>query len=103
MLLEVLHVPDCPSAPLLTQRLQEVLSDLPLTVEVTYLVIADRDEAAAARMNGSPTLLINGVDRLTEPTTAPSVSCRLYLDEDGRTAGAPSVDVLRRVLGIAQT
>ena len=35
-------------------------------------------------MYGSPTLLIDGVDPFAEPGQPPSMSCRLYRDDDGR-------------------
>ncbi len=49
-------------------------------------------------MHGSPALLINGVDRFARPDERPSLSCRLYRDEAGRTGRAPSVAALRQVL-----
>jgi hypothetical protein len=50
-------------------------------------------------MTGSPTLLVDGVDPFARPGLTPSVSCRLYRDETGAIAGAPSVAALRRALG----
>jgi hypothetical protein len=49
-------------------------------------------------MNGSPTLLIDGVDPFGRPGLRPSLSCRLYPDENGSLSGAPSVTQLRQVL-----
>lgn len=96
MRLQVLQVPDCPNVTLLRERLNEVLGDT--SAEVTVRVIADDSEAAAAGMTGSPTLLVDGVDPFAEPGRAPSVSCRLYRDAEGRMSGAPSVPQLRQVL-----
>ena len=65
--LEVLHVPDCPSLLPMLQRLR-VVTDLPVT---TREITTDGD-AAAAGMNGPPTLLMDGVDPFAEPGQAPS-------------------------------
>lgn len=54
-------------------------------------------------MRGSPTLLIDGVDPFAEPGLRPSLSCRLYHDDDGRTSGAPSASQLRQAILKAAT
>jgi hypothetical protein len=93
---EILHVPDCPNVAVLEQRLDEALG--PGGPDVTYRVVADLDTAMAVGMTGSPTLLVDGVDPFARPGLAPSVSCRLYPDENGHPAGAPSAATLRRAL-----
>ncbi|MGH3375912.1 MAG: alkylmercury lyase family protein [Actinoallomurus sp.] len=95
--LTVLTVPDCPNDPVITERLAEVLADVPDARLVRHVV---QDEADAARrgMHGSPTLLVNGVDPFAAPDTPASVSCRIYRDETGHTEGAPSVGALRRAI-----
>jgi len=95
--LEVLHVPDCPSLLPMLQRLR-VVTDLPVT---TREITTDGD-AAAAGMNGPPTLLMDGVDPFAEPGQAPSVSC-LYRDETGNPTGAPSTTQLRAALDLPVT
>jgi hypothetical protein len=49
-------------------------------------------------MHGSPTLLINGADPFAEPGQDPSMSCRLYHDENGQLSGAPSLSQLRQAI-----
>ncbi|MGQ0717426.1 MAG: alkylmercury lyase family protein [Pseudonocardiales bacterium] len=100
MRLEILHVPDCPNVALLDRRLDEALAGNRSEVELTHRVVENPEVAAAVGMTGSPTLLVDGADPFAEPGLAPSVSCRLYLGEDGRVEGAPSVAELRRVLGV---
>jgi hypothetical protein len=95
MRVEILHVPDCPSVPLLRERLDEALADTGAVAEVTQRVVEDAETATAVGMTGSPTLLVDGVDPFAEPGVVPSVSCRLYRDEDGHLDGAPSVARLR--------
>ena len=97
MELTVLAVAGCPNAPVLEQRLAEVLAGRP-GVTVERRVIAGAAEAARWGMNGSPTLLVGGQDPFAAPGGGPVVACRLYRGEDGRLDGAPAVEALRRVL-----
>jgi len=98
MKLVVLHVNDCPNLRLMLDRLAEA-TDLPVeTREVTT-----ESEAATLGMNGSPTLLINGIDPFASVDQCTSgVSCRLYRGQEGRNVAAPSVDQLRDVLAEAK-
>jgi hypothetical protein len=97
MHLTVLAVPGCPNAPVLNDRLTAVLGGR-TGVSVAHRVISDEDEAARSGMHGSPTLLIDGVDPFAEPGQPPGMSCRLYRDDDGRAAGAPSAGQLRHAI-----
>lgn len=94
MRVEILQVPDCPNAARLESRLREAHDGL----DVTRHVIEDLETAVAMGMTGSPTLLLDGADPFAVAGCAPSVSCRLYPDENGDLAGAPSVAALQRVL-----
>ncbi len=96
MKLQILQVPDCPNVALLRQRLDEALGDIEMNV--TVRVVDDAEHAVSVGMTGSPTLLVDGADPFAEPGRAPSVSCRLYRDAEGRVSGAPSVSALREVL-----
>jgi hypothetical protein len=60
--------------------------------------IAEKQEAAEARMAGSPTLLINGLDPFALPVQVTGLYCRLYRDTAGRPAWAPSEADLHRAL-----
>jgi Alkylmercury lyase len=97
MHLTVLAVPDCPNAPVLSDRLAAVL-DGRADVSVSHEVVSDEGEAARRGMHGSPTLLIDGVDPFAEPAQTPSMSCRLYRDENGQPSGAPSLGQLRQAI-----
>jgi Alkylmercury lyase len=100
MQLTVLAVPDCPNAPELGDRLAAVL-DGRAGVLVSHRVISDEGEAARWGMHGSPTLLIDGADPFAEPGQSPSMSCRLYRDENGQLSGSPSAGQLRQAIGRA--
>ena len=97
MQLTVLAVPGCPNAPVLNDRVAAVLEGR-AGVSVSDQVISDEGEAARRGMHGSPTLLIDGIDPFGEPGQAPSMSCRLYSDENGQLSGAPSLGQLRQAI-----
>jgi hypothetical protein len=101
MRIQVLHVPDCPGAAVLTERLARLLAGRP-NVHLDRQVVTDDAQAVALGMSGSPTLLVDGVDPFAEPGRSPSLSCRLYRDTDGYIGGAPSAAQLRRALAGAE-
>lgn len=96
----MLTVPDCPNAPLALERITAALDGREADVELVEV----RDEAEAARwgMTGSPTVLLDGTDPFAVPGAPVSASCRLYPDEEGRAAGAPGVEALRKTLARAK-
>jgi hypothetical protein len=88
---ELLTVSDCPNRALALERLKDALTAAGVPdLQVAERVIDDPDEATAAGMHGSPTVLVDGHDPFAKPATEASVSCRLYRT-DGGLAGAPSV------------
>ena len=97
MTLEILQVPGCPGADLLAARLDGLLAGRP---GVTRRVVASQAEAERLGMTGSPTLLADGADPFARPGLLPAVSCRLYRDEHGRQAPAPSAAQLRAAVGL---
>ena len=97
MHLTVLAVRDCPNVSVLEDRLAAVRAGRS-GVTVSHEVISSESDAARWGMHGSPTLLIDGVDPFAEPGQPPSMSCRLYRDDDGQAAGAPSAGHLRQAV-----
>jgi hypothetical protein len=97
MRITVLHVPGCPGAALLRQRLHQVLGAARST-QVTWQVVTSEDQARQYGMTGSPTLLAGGADPFARPGQQPSLSCRLYRDGDSRSSPAPPVPQLRAAL-----
>jgi hypothetical protein len=87
-------VPDCPNAATFADRLATALA-------VIRCEISDEHTAAQAGMHGSPTLLINGADPVAATGQAPSLSRRLYRDEEGRARPARSVEEPRRAIAAA--
>jgi hypothetical protein len=97
--LEILQVPGCPNAAVLEARLAQLLADRPDIRVGSQLVVCQAD-AERLGMSGSPTLLADGVDPFAHPGQPPSISCRLYLDEHGHPAPAPSPTQLRDALSL---
>jgi hypothetical protein len=92
--IEVLTVPDCPHRAEAMARLRVALAATGTEgAVVSERVIANQAQAAAAGLNGSPTILVDGVDLFAVEPAKPSVSCRLYPSQTGRD-GAPIVDAL---------
>ena len=93
MKLEILQVPGCPGADLLDARLAELGHS-----RVIRRVVTSQADAERLGLAGSPTLLVDGADPFARPGQPPSVSCRLYLDEQGHRSPAPSPGQLRAAL-----
>jgi hypothetical protein len=94
---KVLAIAGCPGAALLEDRLTAMAAVLS-GIRVSRRVIASEAEAAVAGMCGSPTFLVGGVDPFAVPGEQPGMACRLYRQDDGSLAPAPSAAELRRVL-----
>jgi hypothetical protein len=97
MTLEILQVPGCPGADLLAARLDSMLAG---RLRVTRPVVTSQADAERLGMTGSPTLLADGADPFARPGLSPSVSCRLYPDEQGHLSSAPSLGQIRAGLGL---
>lgn len=97
MKLQILQVPDCPGAESLDRRLGPLLETCPDLHIVRHIVTTD-DEANRLGMTGSPTILVDGIDLFPGPARQPSLSCRLYPDEQGRLGPAPTSAQLRQAL-----
>jgi hypothetical protein len=103
MRLEILQIPDCPNVAVLQRRLEQALAGETTEVELVHRVIADQQDATATGMVGSPTLLVDGRDPFAVTGQPPSLSCRLFRDDQGAVEGAPSVAALRDALGLSRS
>lgn len=101
MLVEVLHVPDCPNAQPTLARLDEALAAVGRAARVTSIVIETTDAARARGMRGSPTVLIDGTDPFETPGGGGELACRRFRTAAG-LAGAPTTDQLIAALSLVK-
>ncbi|MFD8637828.1 alkylmercury lyase [Streptomyces sp. NPDC059533] len=99
MRIRVLVVPGCPNAGPAVERV--VAATAGREAEVELVEVRDRTGAAAYGMNGSPTILLDGVDPFAPADAEPSLSCRLYRGADGTLSGVPSEAALAEALAAA--
>ena len=97
MRLRILHVPECPGAESLDRRLGPLLEARP-DIEVIRQIVTTDEEARRLGMTGSPTILVDGTDLFPGQAGQPSLSCRLYPDDQGRLGPAPTSAQLRQAL-----
>lgn len=99
--IELLHVSDCPHLSRARMRVEQALADTGVSAVVTEHRVDSAEEAKRRGMNGSPTVLVDGVD--VDPTSGEpgSLACRLYDDGTGFD-GAPSVTRIVEHLSRAQ-
>jgi hypothetical protein len=95
MRIELLHVEDCPNLVVARERIDLALDRSGVTATIDAVLIDSPEAAERAGMNGSPTVLVDGVDPFGG--AGPSLACRLYRSGDV-VEGAPSVDALVEVL-----
>jgi hypothetical protein len=97
--IELLTVWGCPHRGVTIARLRDAVAATGRAgAVVTERVIATVEEAAAAGMHGSPTILVDGSDPFLSGRDGPSLSCRLYRSAGG-VEGAPAVAALIDALG----
>jgi len=94
MQIEVLTVPGCPHGDAALSRVRQALVIAGRAdAVVAERVITNPEQATAAGMIGSPTILIDGVDPFATESDRPSFSCRLFQTDSGLD-GAPSIEDL---------
>jgi hypothetical protein len=103
--LELLWWEGCPSTDRALAELRAATAELGLDdVEITMREIRTDDDAAQEGFTGSPTILIDGIDLVTQAgggdvASEPSgLTCRIYHRRDGRVAPTPDPDDLRAAL-----
>jgi 2-hydroxychromene-2-carboxylate isomerase len=98
MVIEVLHVDDCPNWIEARDRVQAALTALDRSdVAVDHRLVQTSAEAADTAFAGSPTIVVNGADAFGAERIS-ELACRVYPTPDG-LAGVPTVDQLIEVLG----
>jgi mercuric ion transport protein len=98
---ELVYDTDCPHADTARGMIRHALSGLGSASQWIEWNRDDPNTPAALRRYGSPTVLVNGRDVASEEnedTGSEGNSCRVYTDESGRYAGAPSAELIARAL-----
>ncbi|WOP17572.1 hypothetical protein [Raineyella sp. LH-20] len=88
---QVLHIEECPNwaeAGAMIRRALDAAGHA--EVDVEYVVLQTRTEAAAVAFAGSPTILVDGVDLFPGRRTD-DLACRVYRTDRG-LAGLPTQD-----------
>ncbi len=100
MNVQLFYFDGCPSCQRALDNLKEALHlEAPEALDVDMVAVTSDADARAQRLIGSPTIRIDGVD-IEGPdadTQGYALGCRVYSDE-GRMAGWPSVELIRRAL-----
>ena len=88
--IEIQHFDGCPNAPILIDRVNEVIKEF-AHVRYRETLVDSNKKAEKLKFRGSPTLLINGNDfeERQIPNSA-SLNCRIYQN------GLPTVEDIRK-------
>jgi hypothetical protein len=93
----------CPSHPEAEALLREVLDAQGIDAEIEPVEVHTQQEAETLGFVGSPTIRIDGRD-VDEPGAArsrPSLTCRIYMTEEGAVSPVPTRGQLERALTFA--
>jgi len=96
VIIEILHVPECPHLTPAVEMVRRVLAAERLSAEIRTMLITDESGAQRERFPGSPTIRVDGRDVDPEGAGAISLSCRLY--PGSAHPGLPAEETVRRAL-----
>lgn len=100
MIVEVLHIDECPSWEKAAVRTREALDLLGLgAVQVKARVLRTAEEAAVTAFAGSPTITVDGTDAFPSDGRTADLACRVYLTDQG-LAGMPTTDQIVEAIRI---
>lgn len=88
-LIDFLYSEDCPSHERALAMLHEVLDAEGVEAEVRIHQVETEEEAEDLRFPGSPTIRVNGADIEDTPPDMVGLSCRAYIQENGRISPLP--------------
>ena len=92
---ELLAVEGCPHLERARRDLDAVLRQGIIEVPIQLIFVSGQDDAEFLGFQGSPTIRVNGEDVVPQPELPIALTCRLYLDGDGRTIGSPPVEAIQ--------
>jgi hypothetical protein len=99
---ELLAIEGCPHLEPARRDLETVLRKGIIEVPIQLILVSGMDDAEFLGFVGSPTIRINGEDVVPQPDLPIAMSCRTYLDADGRPAGSPPIEAIRAAVDAAR-
>jgi hypothetical protein len=92
----LLYFDDCPNWMVVDEHLRTLAAEYPEMV-IERRIVETVEDATATRFRGSPSIIVDGVDRFAEPDAPIGLACRVYQTPNG-FAGSPTLDQLRSVI-----
>lgn len=83
MKIELLHITECPSWGPALRNLKHALIDLELDNEIEVRRVDSGNLGEFPRFQGSPTILVNGIDIFPVDDFDGALSCRVYQTPEG--------------------
>jgi hypothetical protein len=97
MIIELLHIDDCPSWQEGLKNLKTALEAEGLKADIRLVRVQDDAEADRLKFLGSPSFYLDGEDLWNEERNRYNMNCRIYATPQG-LKGCPTVDMLREKL-----
>ncbi len=101
--IEFLYWEECPSHGTAWGRLQSILKEKGLNIQVNRIQVWTDEDARQWNFCGSPTIRINGMD--IDPKGAEvqrvGLNCRIYHTPEGRVTPVPSEEMIRKAIELA--
>lgn len=98
MKIEILYFKGCPNHESAERAVRDVLEELNVDADITYVDVPDAATAERVRFPGSPTIRVDGED--VSPGQANglySLRCRVYRTSSGM-AGVPDKETIRAAI-----
>jgi hypothetical protein len=99
---ELLAIEGCPHLEQARRDLETVLRKGIIEVPIQLILVSGVEDAEFLGFVGSPTIRVNGEDVVPQPDLPISMSCRTYLDGEGRPAGSPPLEAIRAAVDAAR-
>ena len=98
--IQLLFWDGCPSHPEALALLRDVLAEHEIAAEPELIEVQSQEQAEELGFVGSPTIRVDGhdVDEESAARSRPSLTCRIYVDEQGSVTPIPSRGQLERAL-----
>jgi hypothetical protein len=93
MRVQLLYFDGCPSWEATEVRLRGALVAVGIVEMVELVEVTSQEHAEQLSFHGSPTVMVDGRDLLTEPDAAFGLMCRVYSTSEG-LRGSPTTEQL---------